>query len=121
MRAGSIRLSSMKILGARRTSIIMNDTSTLAKIDPLYQPESQGIARTQLTTFIHYCEQQTGLRFADYTDFDIFSKSRYKIFWNLFLDWSQIVCQGDKQPVCAGDDCETAVFFPNLRLNYAEN
>ena len=75
----------------------------------------------QLRDFIDYCERKTGLNFANYREFDFYSVSQYREFWSLFLDWSGILCEGDREPVCVGDDCETAVFWPALRLNYAEN
>src|ERR1044072_3172507 len=100
----------------------MNDTDLVGKgTDLLYQPDRQTVARSQLTGFIRYCEQQSGLKFATYPEFEDFAKVQYRIFWVLFLNWAQIICQGSKRPVCAGDECETTVFFPNLRLNYAEN
>lgn len=45
----------------------------------------------------------------------------YRGFWSAFLRWSGLDCSGEAEPVCTGDDCETARFFPGLRLNYAAN
>ncbi|MBV9832503.1 MAG: acetoacetate--CoA ligase, partial [Marmoricola sp.] len=44
-----------------------------------------------------------------------------RTFWQLFLDWSGIAFEGEAEPVCEGDDIETAEFFPGLRLSYVEN
>ena len=76
---------------------------------------------SQLSAFVTYCAQQTQRRFPNYPAFEAFAIERFRTFWALFLDWSQIVCEGDSETVCLGDDCETAVFFPELRLNYVEN
>ena len=78
------------------------------------------MARSQLTAFIRYCEQLTGRSFADHADFHAFSVQNFRSFWQLFLAWSSIPWEGLEEPVCEGDECETARFFPNVRLNYAE-
>jgi acetoacetyl-CoA synthetase len=42
-------------------------------------------------------------------------------FWRTLLAWSGLVREGSAEPVRTGDDVERARFFPELRLNYAEN
>lgn len=32
-----------------------------------------------------------------------------------------LIVEGDAEPVCVGDEVETASLFPRLRLNYVEN
>src|SRR4051794_33986060 len=49
------------------------------------------------------------------------SVASYRDFWRTFLDWSGLVWEGSAQPVCTSDDVEAARFFPEVRLNYAEN
>jgi acetoacetyl-CoA synthetase len=44
----------------------------------------------------------------------------FRSFWRYFLEWSGLPQDGAVDPVCVGDACETARFFPDLRLNYAE-
>lgn len=83
--------------------------------------ETHVLPASQLTAFTRLCEASTGLSFPDEAAFYAFSVSEYRRFWSLFLDWSELVCEGSPDPVCTDDDCERATFFPNLRLNYAEN
>src|SRR5260370_31244461 len=52
---------------------------------------------------------------------DRFSVEGFRSFWRLFLQWSGLPRDGAVNPVCVGDACETARFFPDLRLNYAES
>src|SRR5262249_27974765 len=87
----------------------------------LYEPTPQSGAAAQLHSFMHFCELETRMQFANYSSFETFAISQFRRFWSLLLDWSSIVYDGDREPVCVGDDCESAVFFPSLRLNYAEN
>ena len=76
---------------------------------------------SQLTDFAGRCEQLTGERFEDPRDFHDFSVRRFRDFWDLFLDWADPIRSGEAAPICVGDECETATFFPNLELSYAEN
>jgi acetoacetyl-CoA synthetase len=87
-----------------------------------YQPDPRTVSRAQWQGFsIRSCERRTQFRTARYTSFEAFVMAQFRTFWALFLDWSNIICEGNRELVCAGDDCKTAVFFPALRLNYAEN
>ena len=88
---------------------------------PLFVPDTGTLARSQLTSFIHYCEVCIGRTFDEYAHFDRFSAEDFRTFWRLFVCWSKVLQDGDIDPVCLGDVCEGARFFPNLRLNYAEN
>jgi acetoacetyl-CoA synthetase len=88
---------------------------------PTFLPDADSIARSQLTSFMRYCETATGQMFDGYTHFDQFSVEEFRTFWRLFLSWSGVIREGEIDPVCVGDACEGAVFFPNLLLNYAEN
>lgn len=78
-------------------------------------------AGTQLTSFIRFCERQTGRQFSDYAAFEHYCANRYAEFWGLFLEWSRILCDGSAAPAVTDERCEFATFFPELRLNYAEN
>jgi acetoacetyl-CoA synthetase len=88
--------------------------------NPIFLPNPDTIARSQVTAFMRYCEAATSRNFADYSSFESFSVEDFRVFWRLFLRWSGLVCEGQLDPVCLGDSCESASFFPNLRLNYAE-
>ncbi|MBV8358968.1 MAG: acetoacetate--CoA ligase [Deltaproteobacteria bacterium] len=87
--------------------------------------------RSQLSYFIRHFEAGTGRSFASSVaslgksehgdDFHAFSAREFRLFWQLFLDFSGLIHEGAAEPVCEGDDCETAHFFPELRLNYPEN
>jgi len=77
--------------------------------------------KTDLESFVRFCEAQLGERFADPHSFHLFSVERFRDFWRLFLEWADPLRDGDSEPVCTDDRCEFASFFPNLRLSYAEN
>jgi acetoacetyl-CoA synthetase len=83
--------------------------------------DSAPTTKSQLADFAEFCEGRTGRSFAGPREFHAFSVSEYREFWGLFLEWSDPFREGDPEPVCDDDRCEDAAFFPNLRLNYAEN
>jgi acetoacetyl-CoA synthetase len=99
----------------------MPDSNGTLEPAVLYVPDEQAAARSQLRAFIRYCEDATEQSFFSYGGFDQFAVAEWRRFWALFLQWSNIIRSGDPDPVCIGDDCETAEFFPNIRLNYTEN
>jgi acetoacetyl-CoA synthetase len=76
---------------------------------------------SQLSGFIAFCESRTGQSFGDPRAFDAWAVESFREFWRLFLEWDDPPRGGEPEPVCTTDDCETASFFPNLRLSYAEN
>ena len=83
-------------------------------------PDDRAVAPSQLTAFRRWCEARTGLHLPDHAAMDRFSVEEFRSFWRLFLEWSGLPRDGALEPVCVGDACETARFFPDLRLNYAE-
>ena len=78
-------------------------------------------AASQLSAFVGFCEQGLGRSFRDHAEFHDFSVSEWRRFWELFLGWSVSIREGPPDPVCVGDECEHAVFFPGCASNYAEN
>lgn len=97
-----------------------NAATDFQAINPIFVPEPVAIGRSQLTAFIGYCEMQSGRTFGDYSSFHQYSVKEFHSFWRLLLRWSGLPHEGEIEPVCTGDSCETASFFPNVRLNYAE-
>jgi acetoacetyl-CoA synthetase len=49
------------------------------------------------------------------------SVTHFRDFWGCLLPWSELAWEGLAEVVCTGDDVEGARFFPDVRLNYAEN
>lgn len=76
---------------------------------------------TDLGSFVRFCENRLGEEFADPRAFQEFSVQRFRDFWRLLLEWSDLLHEGEAEPVCSDDRVEFASFFPNLRLSYAEN
>lgn len=98
----------------------LGDSALIGERNPIFQPQPDTIADSQMTAFMRYCEQATSRSFTDYWSFQSFAVEDFRLFWRLFFAWSELVFEGQLDPVCLGDSSESASFFPNLRLNYAE-
>ena len=83
-------------------------------------PRVEEVEPAQLVAFIRHCAMRTGYSFGEYADFERFAVRHFKQFWRLFIAWSRLPVQGTLEPACLGDTCESAEFFPGLRLSYAE-
>ena len=49
------------------------------------------------------------------------SVEHYPVFWRAWLDCAGLAWEGSPRTVRTSDDVEHARFFPDVRLNYAEN
>jgi len=87
----------------------------------IHEPDPARAAASRMASFQRLCEERLGRRFAEWPDFHRWSVEHFRDFWRLFLEWADPAVEGDPQPVCRGDDIETASFFPGLRLNHAWN
>jgi len=88
---------------------------------PVYVPSQEVIEQSQLTHFARRLQNVTGRTFPTYNSLVGFCCNEFRVFWEQFLYWSKLEYEGEISPVCLGDEVESAVFFPNIRLNYAEN
>ena len=93
----------------------------LAPNKQMFVPAPSVVAHTELTRFQRYVEREVGREFSSSAAFDAYCVSEYREFWRLFLNWSGLAFEGEIEPVCVGNSCKEGTFFPNIRVNYAEN
>ncbi|WP_245254191.1 acetoacetate--CoA ligase [Paraburkholderia sp. LEh10] len=88
----------------------------------MFVPTGRCIAVSRMSEFTAALKAHTGLLLTDYAKLHAFSVREYRTFWRFFLDWCEDIDHGgDTEPVCVGDSCEHATFFPRVELNYADN
>jgi acetoacetyl-CoA synthetase len=88
----------------------------------VYDTTPERIASSQMTAFTAALQAHTGKVFADYSALHDFSVQDFRAFWQFFLHWTHdLDWSGHADPVCVGDQCERASFFPQVQLNYANN
>ncbi|MPW21329.1 acetoacetate--CoA ligase [Paraburkholderia sp. CNPSo 3157] len=89
---------------------------------PIYGDGFGRAAPSQMTAFTAALQAHTGQVFDTYEELHDFSVREYRTFWRCFVQWSQgFEWSGSIEPVCIGDECERARFFPELQLNYSDN
>lgn len=95
--------------------------------DALYHPNAEAIAATQWTAFVAHLEAKTGHRLTLETSLASdqalhrFSVEAPDTFWALALEFFDLDVDGERTPALVGTVCETARFFPNLKLSFTRN
>ena len=88
----------------------------------MFEPDTGRIAHSRMSRFTAAFEASTGTRFIDYAALHAFSAMEFRQFWRVFVESAEgLEWSGSIEPVCIGDDCARAVFFPEVQLNYAQN
>ncbi|NEK57775.1 acetoacetate--CoA ligase [Geodermatophilus sabuli] len=76
--------------------------------------------RPQLADFRARCEDVAGVRLDEPGALHDFSVQHPERFWRTCLDWAQLPWSGSADVVLTSGDVQSARFFPDVRLNYAE-
>jgi acetoacetyl-CoA synthetase len=88
---------------------------------PLWTPSAARIERAQLTEFRRRIERQTGQSLPTYTDLWRWSVDERGAFWRAAWDFCGVIGEPGWAPYLVDDRMPGARFFPEARLNFAEN
>jgi acetoacetyl-CoA synthetase len=88
---------------------------------PLWTPSAARVAGAQLEAFRKLCESRSGQSLPDYQALWQWSVDQRADFWRAAWDACEINGELGAPPYLADDRMPGARFFPNARLNYAEN
>ncbi|MGI4852339.1 MAG: acetoacetate--CoA ligase [Janthinobacterium lividum] len=89
---------------------------------PLWQPTLKQVSQTQMWQFLQIIHQKFNVDFDHYDDLYHWSVENIPDFWRAFWEFSKVICSKKSQKVVINLDAMTeAKFFPEARLNYAEN
>src|SRR5262245_28155767 len=88
---------------------------------PLWQPSPERVARSRLTAFQRQLEERTARQFADYPSLHRFSIDEPAHFWTTLWDFCSIVGDRGERVAVDLDLMPGARFFPDARINFAEN
>ncbi len=90
--------------------------------EPLWRPSPERVEGANLTTFMGQIEQDWGLTCHDYAALYDFSVSEPDKFWRSVWDFSGVIA-GYQGPLALEhrERMPGARFFPEARLNFAEN
>ncbi|MDX1709530.1 MAG: acetoacetate--CoA ligase [Rhodovibrionaceae bacterium] len=90
--------------------------------EPLWQPSKERIADTALAEFIDKVNAEHGEDFDGYWPLWQWSTQNIEAFWKSFWDYAGVVADARGERVLVdGDKMPGAKFFPDAKLNFAEN
>lgn len=88
---------------------------------PLWAPGPARVAGTNLTAYIEWLRVHGAGQFPDYAALHAWSISNREAFWSSIWDFCGVVGTKGTIVVADGDRMPGAEFFPEARLNFAEN
>ena len=90
--------------------------------EPLWEPSAERVAAARLTAFIEQVNRDFGLGVAGYQALYDWSISEIGDFWRAVWDFGAVIAETRGEVAIAdGDKMPGARFFPDARLNFAEN
>src|SRR5688572_10615301 len=84
---------------------------------PLWQPSPQRVAAANLTRFM----EKAGPAGRSYDELHRWSVENREAFWTAIWDFGGVVGERGPRALADGDKMPGAIFFPDARLNFAEN
>ncbi len=89
--------------------------------DLLWQPSPERIARAVLTDFARHVETLAGVKLPDYASLWRWSIEQKEAFWRAIWDYMGVIGTQGGRTLVDGDRMPGAQWFPDARLNFAEN
>lgn len=89
---------------------------------PLWHPSSEAIKQANISRFISNLRQDVNLPIFEYDDLYNFSIQHPYEFWKAVWNFCGVIAETQGERILINpDDIEKAKFFPDAKLNYAEN
>jgi acetoacetyl-CoA synthetase len=89
---------------------------------PLWQPSAERVARANLTAFAAAVESEQAIRLPDYAALHRWSVNEPEAFWSAVWDFCGVIAERRGERVLVhGERMPGAAWFPEARLNFAEN
>jgi acetoacetyl-CoA synthetase len=88
---------------------------------PLWTPSPERIARTQVIAFMEEVNRRHGVALENYRELHAWSISNPELFWDQVWDFCGVIGEKGTLRLIGGERMPGAQFFPDARLNFAEN
>ena len=88
---------------------------------PLWTPSTDLIANSAMTQFLQFVNNECGLSLKDDKELYDWSIDQYPEFWNTVWDFCEVIGDKGERLVENKDQMPGCQFFPDAKLNYAEN
>ncbi len=89
--------------------------------EPLWRPDAARVEAAAVTRFRRAVEARFGLALKDYEDLWCWSVAEAPAFWRFLWEWAGIVGDPGERTLIDGGRMPGAQWFPDARINYAEN
>ncbi|MBY6213194.1 acetoacetate--CoA ligase [Microbulbifer agarilyticus] len=90
-------------------------------VQPLWQPTAEAIAATQMDQFRRQVNELHQQSLPDYHALHQWSVDNREAFWNQLWDFGEVIASERGERVLGKDTMPGAEWFPDARLNFAEN
>jgi acetoacetyl-CoA synthetase len=100
---------------------VSTDTSAADRGEVLWSPPEQTTANCRMAQYMRWLAEKRGLYFNDYEQLWQWSTHDLAAFWRSIWDYFKVLADGDPGRVLADASMPGAQWFPDVRLNYAEN
>jgi acetoacetyl-CoA synthetase len=95
--------------------------SPMSSNDPLWTPDEKRAGATAMTRFRNEAEVRTGRALPDYQALHDWSVTETADFWDAIWDFCNVVASAKGERVLGAETMPGAEFFPDAKLNFAEN
>ncbi|MBB3178345.1 acetoacetate--CoA ligase [Variovorax sp. Sphag1AA] len=87
----------------------------------LWSPSPEQVRASRLNHYQEWLAAHRGVKTANYEDLWRWSTDDLEGFWQSIWDYFDVAGEGERKPALADRQMPGARWFPNMRLNYAEN
>jgi len=87
----------------------------------MWQPSADTIADARMTNFLQHVNQTQDVGLANYADLHAWSIAHKETFWSLVWDYFDVVGEKGTTTVTNVDQMPGATWFPEAKINFAEN
>jgi len=89
---------------------------------PLWTPAPEAVAASNMSAFMRFANERHALSLSSYAQLHRWSVDRMEDFWRAVWDFTGVIAESRGERVLAdGDRMPGARFFPDAKLNFAEN
>jgi len=103
----------------RRPALVERQDSKMNT--PIFEPDESRRAESVLARFLAWTNEREGLQLETYADLHDWSIDSIDRFWESVWDFCDVIGERGERTLVGGEDMLGARFFPDAKLNFAEN
>ena len=87
----------------------------------MWEPSQKRVEASQMFAFQSYVEKSFDKKFSNYSQFHQWSVEHSEEFWTTLIDYYGMIYEGELIPACSDHSFNSYGWYPNVKLNFAEN